>query len=200
MVRVTYTYTGEDVSMNDAETSICSGASYDVALDITPVGFTLNQITNITIGMTGVNGLSISSNDPTYNTLDSKWHLTGTVTNSTSSTICFYLNVTVFTPNNMASAIATVKVNVYGKLDGGAIAENQLVCQGQTIQTLTSVTDATGGSGIGGYQWWQRVHVNENGYYGSDTWEEISSANGSTYTPMLSGVRYFARQYKDNVC
>jgi hypothetical protein len=42
VVRVTYTYIGEGVTMNDAETTICSEATYDVALDITPIGFTLD--------------------------------------------------------------------------------------------------------------------------------------------------------------
>ncbi len=202
VVRVTYTYIGESVSMNDAETSICSGATYDVALDITPEGFTLNQLTStkFRIIMTDVSGLSISSNDPTYNNLDRKWHLIGSVTNTTSNTLSFNLNVTVSTPNSMANATATVTVNVYSQLNGGVIAENQLVCPGQTIQPLTNVTDATGGFGSGSYQWWQRVILDENGNSGSGDWEQISGANGSTYTPMLGGLRYFKREYKDNVC
>ena len=199
VVRVTYTYTTEYIDVKDADTTICSGTDYDVTLDVTVDGYNLNEAL-MSVAITPPAELSGHGPSIAYNTTDHKWHITGDITNSTSNTVTLTINGTAKSKGEIATDNFTVTVNVYGKLDGGVIAEDQLVCQGQTIQTLTSVTNATGGSGIGGYQWWQRVHINENGYYGSDTWEEISSANGSTYTPMLSGVRYFARQYKDNVC
>ena len=208
VVKVTYTYTivpNESIDITtDADgvagtANVCSGADFDVALNITTDGFNLSDAIVVT-DMLGSWDLSISGGGATYNPLDGKWHITGSITNFTSTTIEYPISVTVKTPSENDEATATVNITVYGKLDGGVIAETQLVCQGQSIQTLTSVTDATGGSNNGSYQWWQNVQVDENGYYASGNWEQISGANASTYTPLLSGLRYFARQYKDNVC
>lgn len=199
VVRVTYTYTTEYIDVKDADTTICSGTDYDVTLDVTVDGYNLNEAL-MSVAITPPAELSGHSPSIAYNTTDHKWHVTGDITNSTSNTVTLTINGTAKSKGEIATDNFTVTVNVYGKLDGGVIAEDQLVCQGQTIQTLTSVTDATGGSGIGGYQWWQWVTLDETGYSGSNNWEQISGANSSTYTPMLSGLRYFARQYKDNVC
>lgn len=199
VVRVTYTYTTEYIDVKDADTTICSGTDYDVTLDVTVDGYNLNEAL-MSVAITPPAELSGHGPSIAYNTTDHKWHITGDITNSTSNTVTLTINGTAKSKGEIATDNFTVTVNVYGKLDGGVIAENQLVCQGQTIQTLTSVTDATGGSGSGSYQWWQWVTLDETGYSGSNTWEQISGANSSTYTPMLSGLRYFARQYKDNVC
>jgi len=199
VVRVTYTYTAEYIDVKDADTTICSGTDYDVTLDVTVDGYNLNEAL-MSVAITPPAELSGHSPSIAYNTTDHKWHITGDITNSTSNTVTLTINGTAKSKGEIATDNFTVTVNVYGKLDGGVIAEDQLVCQGQTIQTLTSVTDATGGSGSGSYQWWQWVTLDETGNSGSNTWEQISGANSSTYTPMLSGLRYFARQYKDNVC
>lgn len=199
VVRVTYTYTAEYIDVKDADTTICSGTDYDVTLDVTVDGYNLNEAL-MSVAITPPAELSGHSPSIAYNTTDHKWHVTGDITNSTSNTVTLTINGTAKSKGEIATDNFTVTVNVYGKLDGGIIAEDQLVCQGQIIQTLTSVTDATGGSGIGGYQWWQWVEIDENGNWGSSTWEQISGANGSIYTPMLTGLRYFKRQYKDNVC
>jgi uncharacterized protein (TIGR02145 family) len=199
VVRVTYTYTAEYIDVKDADTTICSGTDYDVTLDVTVDGYNLNEAL-MSVAITPPAELSGHGPSIAYNTTDHKWHITGDITNSTSNTVTLTINGTAKSKGEIATDNFTVTVNVYGKLDGGVIAEDQLVCQGQTIQTLTSVTDATGGSGSGSYQWWQWVTLDETGNSGSNTWEQISGANSSTYTPMLSGLRYFARQYKDNVC
>lgn len=199
VVRVTYTYTAEYIDVKDADTTICSGTDYDVTLDVTVDGYNLNEAL-MSVAITPPAELSGHSPSIAYNTTDHKWHVTGDITNSTSNTVTLTINGTAKSKGEIATDNFTVTVNVYGKLDGGIIAEDQIVCQGQTIQTLTSVTDATGGSGTGNYQWWQWVEIDENGNGGSSDWEQISGANGSIYTPMLTGLRYFARQYKDNVC
>ena len=199
VVRVTYTYTAEYIDVKDADTTICSGTDYDVTLDVTVDGYNLNEAL-MSVAITPPSELSGHSPSIAYNTTDHKWHVTGDITNSTSNTVTLTINGTAKSKGEIATDNFTVTVNVYGKLDGGIIAEDQIVCQGQTIQTLTSVTDATGGSGSGSYQWWQWVEIDENGNGGSSDWEQISGANGSIYTPMLTGLRYFARQYKDNVC
>lgn len=199
VVRVTYTYTAEYIDVKNADTTICSGTDYDVTLDVTVDGYNLNEAL-MSVAITPPAELSGHSPSIAYNTTDHKWHVTGDITNSTSNTVTLTINGTAKSKGEIATDNFTVTVNVYGKLDGGIIAEDQIVCQGQTIQTLTSVTDATGGSGSGSYQWWQWVEIDENGNGGSSDWEQISGANGSIYTPMLTGLRYFARQYKDNVC
>lgn len=199
-ILITYTYTATalpSITVNNAETTICSGTEYDVILDVTLINVDPTTVTLIPAAV-GVTGLSFAS--PTLSYEGSEFHLKGTATNSTSGTLTANMTNCKLKAGSVESDAFTFTLNVYGKLDGGVIAEDQIVCQGQTIQTLTSVTDATGGSGTGNYQWWQWVEIDENGNWGSSDWEQISGANGSIYTPMLTGLRYFARQYKDNVC
>lgn len=206
VVRVTYTYNGEAISINNAETTICSGTTFDVALDITPAGFTLNQLTsaNFTVDMVSVPGLNIVSNVPSYNTLDSKWHLTGTVTNSTSNTISCNLSVTVSTPHNLTDATATITVKTYGKLNGGVIAKDQFVCQDvdMTLVTLkgdgsivngTTTAKASGGSGSGQYTWYVKDLI------GGGDYQAIASSNNFNHTPT-TGFANYKRAYTDDVC
>lgn len=199
IVRVTYTYITENIDVENVETTICSGADFDKTLDISIFGFNLEDAVLSSTTPT-VDGLTANQFALAYNTSDSKWHVTGTITNSTSATKTAVFNCTGKTPNDVKTVNFTVTVNVYGKLDGGTIAEDQFVCQNQTIQTLTNVQDATGGSGSGAYQWEQKVNVNENNNWGNGTWDQIANANASAYTPTLDGHRYFRRGYVDNVC
>lgn len=200
-ILITYTYTATalpSITVNNAETTICSGTEYDVILDVTLINVDPTTVTLIPAAV-GVTGLSFAS--PTLSYEGSEFHLKGTATNSTSGTLTANMTNCKLKAGSVESDAFTFTLNVYGKLDPGIIAEEQFVCHNQTIQTLTSVADATGGSGNGSYEWWQWVTVDENiNYVNGPSWEIIDNANASTYTPTLEGLRYYMRVYVDDVC
>ena len=173
--------------------SICSGTGFT----FTPTGtiptgatYTWMAVPNSNVTVTG-NGTTPASNITV-----------GSITNNTTSNQTVTFNcVASYTDSQYGFGTLTreftVTVTVYGKLDGGSIAENQFVCQNQNIQTLTSVQDAAGGQGNGNYQWWQKVYFDENNAYVNGNWAQIDGANASVYTPELNGHRYFKREYID---
>jgi uncharacterized protein (TIGR02145 family) len=207
IVVITYTYLNtptQSVSIANASANVCSGGDFDVALNITADGFDMNQAVVVT-DMLGSWDLSISGGGASYNPLDEKWHVTGSITNFTSSTVQYSIGVTVTTPDGTANATATVTLTIYPELNGGLIAEDQLVCHDLSIQLLNSVQDATGGSGNGSYQWvrWDEVVVTNAGEidWGAMEWTEIvDNADESTYLPTLQGTYYYARGFVDPVC
>jgi len=101
----------------------------------------------------------------------------------------------------------TVTVTVYGKLDGGVIAENQYVCSGASIQRLmgdgtevNGVTTAKASGGAdggasGSYAWWRMDMINGDGLY-----HEMTGKNDWSYTPDTIGYYRFKREYKDSKC
>lgn len=205
VVKATIYYTTENVEIADGETTTCSGAEFDVALDITPTAFTVDQLasSNFVIENVSVTGLSIGGGTVTYNTTDGQWHLTGTVTNQTSEPLSCNYTVIVNSPNNVVSDTATIHVNVYGKLDGGLIEDDQFVCQDQEIQVIygdgtpvgsRNTAEASGGSGSGTYQWYVYDIDHPAGY------NPISGANAANYTPIEEGAFYFRRDYVDATC
>lgn len=207
MVLITYTYTDittQSVSVTDASANVCSGADFDVTLNITAEGFNLNEAI-ILPAMVSNPSISISLDGPSFT--NGQWHITGSTTNFSSNTIAFPITVTVTTPDGSASDNATITLNVYGKLDGGAIARDQFVCGDQEIDILKGdgsvVTDpdygnlttaeASGGSGAGTYQWY--AYDNIDGY----DYQPITGANANNYTPS-NGYYHFKREYVDEAC
>jgi hypothetical protein len=67
----------------------------------------------------------------------------------------------------------TVKVTVYGKLNGGTINGDQTICYGFSPGTLTA-TAASGGSGGFTYQW---------RYYNGSVWNNVSNVTTEDYAP-----------------
>ena len=210
-ILITYTYVtspvAENVSITNGSTTICSGADFDVTLNITATNFNLANASVIPSGVS-VTGLNISAGT-VYKTSDGKWHLTGSATNTTYGTLTATIPVTVTTPSGNASDNATITVNVYGKLNGGVIAADQFVCQDQTIQIIKGNGDvvysssynenvttapATGGSGDGDYQW-----LKKDIFAGDANFQPISGTNSANYTPS-TGYAYYERTYTDNVC
>ena len=198
VVRVTYTYLSETIEVADEEIFICHDSLIDIPLDITFTGFELKDAHITFGGSTPPAGLSYNLVTIQFNNTDNQWHLTGHATNTNATTKFFTINGTASTKNNIETDNFTIKVNVYGKLKGGTIAESQFVCQNQEIQVLTNVTAASGGAGGGSTQWWQKVQFDENAQPGSNTWEQIANANNpDLYSPTLNGRRYFRRNYVD---
>lgn len=196
-VLITYTYTSEgevkDVDVNNAATSVCSDASIDIPLNVTLLGIAPANVTVKSI-TTDLTNATIS-----YNTEDEKFHFTANAyTNPNTTAATFTATCKLKDNTTVESNEFTVTVTVYGKLDGGTIAENQLVCSGKDIQTLVSTADATGGSGSDSYQWWQYVIRDEdNNAVASPAWEQISGVDAPDYTPQQKGLRKFKRVYVD---
>jgi gliding motility-associated-like protein len=114
-------------------------------------------------------GTSIISNQnhiDVYPTQTTTYTLTGTDQNSCSNT---------------ASAVITVQ-----PFNPGSIGTAQTICSGQTPAGLTSVADASGGSGTITYQW----QVSNDG----TNWTNIQSATAKTYNPSALNVDQYYRR------
>jgi gliding motility-associated-like protein len=97
---------------------------------------------------------------------------TYTVTGTNSTTSC--------------SSTGTVTVTVNPALTSGTISADQTICVGATPATLTSSTDATGGTGSIVYEW----QSSTNG----TTFTTISGATSSTYSPGAISVNTYFRR------
>jgi hypothetical protein len=109
---------------------------------------------------------------------------TATVTAIPNSTIVYTVTGTVSITGCASSASITITVNE--PLNAGSITGNQSICNGAAVATLSSVTDATGGTGTRIYQW-QSSTDNIN-------FTDIAGANASVYSPgALTQTMYYRR-------
>ncbi len=86
-----------------------------------------------------------------------------------------------------------ITVSVYGIMDGGVIAANQSICNGDIPAPFTNVTSPSGGFGAWTYQWQYQV--------GAGVWTNIVGANALTYavaTPLTETTNY--RRVATNSC
>lgn len=202
IVLVTYTYTSTEsiIDVDDASASFCSGAAISIPLNVT-----LTNVDAADVTVESISTSDLANEAITYDAGEGKFFFTADAyTNTTTATKTFTLTCKLKDNTTVESNEFTVTVNVYGKLDGGVIAENQLVCHEMSIQQLTSVQDATGGSGNGSYKWirWDEIDVT-NGVigWGAETWSDfIEGANAPTYLPTLQGTHFYARAFDDSEC
>lgn len=205
LVRITYTYLSEAVEIEDAEATVCSGAEYDIALDVIATGFELTANNFVVLfGDPGYN-IAMEGGSIYYNNADSKWHFKGIIHNLTNTTQTNnHISIKVTTPDEVMTDEANITLTVYGNLDGGVIAEGQFVCQDHQIQVIqgdgsvvNGVTTApvSGGSGDGTYAWYRE-------FYTGGTSGQVSGANTENYIPSdgETGDYFLIRVYKDNVC
>lgn len=202
-VVIYYTYTSEEIEVADATANFCSGAAIDLPLNVTLSGIAPANVTVKSI-TTDLTNATIS-----YNAEDEKFHFTANAyTNPNTTAATFTATCKLKDNTTVESNEFTVTVTVYGKLDGGVIAADQIVCQNQTIQTLmgdgTVVHDvlndygdvttapATGGSGKITYQWYMHDYV-------TDTYSAITGANTANYIPGNGAANYY-REYRDTEC
>lgn len=193
-VMVYFEYTTEEIEVADATANTCSGAAIDLPLNVTLSGIAPANVTVKSI-TTDLTNATIS-----YNAEDEKFHFTADAyTNPNTTAATFTATCKLKDNTTVESNEFTVTITVYGKLYGGTIAEDQLVCSGKDIQLLTSTADATGGaSNLKSYQWWQYVIRDENNdAVASPAWEQIAGADAPDYTPELAGLRQFKRVYVD---
>ncbi len=214
IVLVTYTYVPTetiDITTDESgvagTTNACDGTDFDIALNITVTGFDVSDAT-VELG-TATTPAGVTLTGVNKNFTDGKWHVTGTAANTTSGTLTATIPVTVKTPSENAQATATVKLNVYGKLDGGIIAKDQFVCGDQEIEILKGngdvVTDpyygnlttaaASGGSGNGSYKWYKA----EGNFYDCGEFAIISGVNEKNYRPG-NGAYCYMRAWEDETC
>jgi gliding motility-associated-like protein len=97
---------------------------------------------------------------------------TYTVTGTNSTTSC--------------SSTGTVTVTVNPALTSGTISADQTICVGATPATLTSSTDATGGTGSIVYEWQSSID--------GTAFTTIAGATSSTYSPGAISVNTYFRR------
>ncbi|MDO7888057.1 T9SS type B sorting domain-containing protein [Hymenobacter cheonanensis] len=88
---------------------------------------------------------------------------------------------------------ASVAVRVLPTLTPGSIAADQDICSGATPAPLTSISEASGGTGSYTYQW-ESSADNSN-------WTVIAGATSATYAPgALTATTYFRRRATSGTC
>jgi gliding motility-associated-like protein len=125
-----------------------------------------NYIWSPSTGLSAANIASVTAN-PTVNT-------TYTVTGTAASSGC--TNTTTVTVTVLPSLV----------LVPGTIGSDQTICSGATPATLTSTTNASGGTGSISYQWQQSTD--------NTSFTDISGANAVSYSPAALTSNTFYRR------
>jgi gliding motility-associated-like protein len=147
------------ISISPSSASITSGSS----VTLTASGATTYSWSPST-GLSASNTAAVTAT-PTATT-------TYTVTGTNSTTSC--------------SSTATVTVTVNPALTSGTISADQTICVGATPATLTSSTDATGGTGSIVYEWQSSID--------GTAFTTIAGATSSTYSPGAISVNTYFRR------
>jgi gliding motility-associated-like protein len=109
---------------------------------------------------------------------------TGAVSATPTATTTYTVTGTNSTTSCSSTASMTITVNP--ALSAGAISAAQTICVGATPATLTSSTDATGGTGSIVYEWQSSTD--------GTTFTTISGATSSTYSPGAISVNTYFRR------
>ncbi len=114
------------------------------------------------------------------------------VTNYTTATISITTTYYVEARNSTTGCVSLSRIPVVATINGsfspGSISADQNLCMGLTAAPLSSVTDASGGTGAISYQWQVSTTSNTTGF------TDIPSANASNYSAgTLSQTSYFRR-------
>ena len=147
------------ISVSPSSASITTGSS----VSLTASGASTYSWTPST-GLSATNTAVVTAS-PTVTT-------TYTVTGTNSTTTCF--------------STATVTVSVNPILSAGSISANQTICVGATPASLSSATDASGGTGSLVYVWQSSID--------GTTFNTISGATSSTYSPGVISVNTYFRR------
>lgn len=88
---------------------------------------------------------------------------------------------------------SSIKISVYDEFSPGTIGDDQTITYGSDASTITTSTNASGGSESYSYQWQKSTN--------GETWTEISDATDSYYQPEdLTITTYYRRLVTDNSC
>ncbi|GEM_PF-817410 len=101
-----------------------------------------------------------------------------------TSTTWFRRNVTSGSCGTISSG--GIKITVYSDLSAGTIGTDQTVCYNESPSALTQTKAASGGTGTYLFQWQSSVN--------NSTWNNISGATSSSYTPATLTVNTWFRR------
>jgi hypothetical protein len=109
-------------------------------------------------------------------------------TPSISTTTTYFAQARNTTTGCNSSSRIAVLATINGSFSAGAIGADQNICSGSTPSGLTSVTDASGGTGTKNYQWQSSTTSTTTGF------TNIGSATSTTYNPTsLTTTTYYRR-------
>lgn len=109
-------------------------------------------------------------------------------TPSISTTTTYFAQARNTTTGCISSSRTAVLATINGSFSAGAIGVDQTICSGATPSGLTSVTDASGGTGTKNYQWQSSTTSTTTGF------TDIGSATSTTYNPSsLTSTTYYRR-------
>ena len=200
IVIITYTYSVQSITVEDAEEYLCSNAtgytSYNIPLNIQTSGFQVKDANPNNIGYDNIvaeTGLDYTTPTISYNQDLATWYISGQFRNNTNNTLTLTIPATALAPSGTVWDEYTVTIHAYGKLDGGLIQKNQYLCYQQEVSQLVNVVSATGGKNSANptYQW-----SYSNTYNG--TYTDIDNATNEYYTPTQTGGQlYYKRAVVD---
>jgi gliding motility-associated-like protein len=156
-----------------------------------PASIIFNQSPAITINPPSATITSGSSVVLTASGADSYLWTPSTALSSTNTAIVTAIpnSTIVYTVTGMkagCSATASITLTVNEPLNAGSITGAQSVCTGAAVATLSSVTDAKGGTGARNYQW--------QGSTDNSSFTDIPGANAAVYNPgTLTQTMYYRR-------
>ena len=100
---------------------------------------------------------------------------------------------TTTAPGCISSSRIPVLATINGSFSPGSVGANQTICSGNTPVSLTSITDASGGTGSISYTWLISTTSVSSGFYTA-----TGTYNATTYTPsgVLTQTTYYKRTAK----
>lgn len=164
---------------------------------------TLPVITSLTGGTrTGTGTLTISGITSTAGaTIDWYQNNTGgtalaTGVNSTTSyttptlstTTNYFAQARNLTTGCISATRSMTTATINGSFSAGVIGTDQTICYGKSPNALTSISDASGGTGVITYQWQQSTTSSSTGF------TNISGQTLATYTPGVLTVNTWFRR------
>lgn len=198
-VRITSTTTG---TVSGTLSCTSTGAA-SATFTLTGTVNTLPVITTLTgATRTGAGTVTISGNTATAGaTIDWYQNSTGgtalaTGVNSTtsyttgtiSSTTNYFAEARNLTTGCISATRSMTTATINGSFSAGVIGTDQTICNGKTPNALTSISDASGGTGVISYQWQQSTTSSSAGF------TNISGQTLSTYTPGALTVNTWFRR------
>ena len=147
-------------------------------ISVSPSSATITTGSSVSLTASGANTYSwtpstgLSTTNTAVVTASPTATTTYTVTGTNSTTTC--------------SSTATVTVTVNAALTAGSISANQTICIGATPASLSSATNASGGTGSLVYVWQSSID--------GTTFNTISGATSSTYSPGAISVNTYFRR------
>ena len=184
-------------------------STVDGTIYSSPVAITVNALpvasTPIDNSRTGAGPVIIGASATSGATID--WYATSTggsiltggngvttfTTPSISVTTTYFAEArTTTAPGCLSSNRIAVLATINGSFSPGSIGADQTICSGVVPATITSITDASGGTGAISYTWLKSTTSASSGFYTA-----TGTYTSTTYSPgALTQTTYFKRTAK----